>query len=139
MDNLPTRHYIDLLHARRAVDAARDKAEDLGISVVAAVVDPGGVVVTLDRMAGAPLLSLDVAVDKAWTAVSLGAPTQQVWDGIADQPDLVAGLAGRGRITLLGGGLPIIWNGSLVGAIGVSGGTAAEDVVCAESALAALG
>ncbi len=139
MDNLPTRPFIDLDHARVAVEAARAKATDLGISVVAAVVDPGGLVVTLDRMAGAPLLSMDLAVDKAWTAVSLGSPTQAVWDGVSARPDLVAGLAGRGRISLLGGGVPIVWNGTVVGAIGVSGGTAAEDVLCAESGVEALG
>ncbi len=139
MDNLPTRPFIDLDHARRAIVAARDQASELGIEVVVAVVDPAGLVVSLDRMAGAPLLSYDLAVDKAWTAVGLRTPTQAVWDGIADSPDLVAGLAGRGRTSLLGGGIPIVWNETVVGAIGVSGGTAAQDVICAESGVKALG
>jgi uncharacterized protein GlcG (DUF336 family) len=126
--------------ARRLIEAAEAKAAELGKPFVTAVVDDGGVLKALSRMDGAPLLSVQVAQDKAYTAVGFGLPTHGWHDFIKDDPPLAAGApSGIDRLVVFGGGYPIVVADQLVGAIGVSGGHYSEDMKVAEAALAALG
>ncbi|MDO5624613.1 MAG: heme-binding protein [Pseudomonadota bacterium] len=129
--------------AHTAVRAAVEKAGELGIRINVAVTDASGVLAAFLRMPGAFLHSVDIAIDKAYTAASFGWPTSQ-WEGIfASDPALARGMPHRPRIVVFGGGLPIREGGreggALIGGIGVSGGSAEQDEVCARAGLAALG
>ena len=126
--------------AHRLIAAAEAKAAELGKPFVTAVVDDGGVLKALSRMDGAPVLSVQVAQDKAYTAVGFGLPTHGWHDFIKDDPPLAAGApTGIDRLVVFGGGYPLMVEDQLVGGIGVSGGHYSEDMKVAEAALAALG
>lgn len=118
--------------------AAEQAATELGAAVAIAVVDDSGALKGFSRMDGAPLLSSDIARDKAVTAASFGVATHLWYDQIKDEPALVHGLGNASGFTLLGGGVPVRANGAVIGGIGVSGGSAEEDLAIAEAALKAL-
>ena len=102
--------------ARRLITAAEAKAAELGKPFVTAVVDDGGVLKALSRMDGAPLLSVQVAQDKAYTAVGFALPTHGWHDFIKDDPPLAAGApSGIDRLVVFGGGYPIVVADQLVG------------------------
>ena len=125
--------------AHRMIAAAEAKAGDLGKPFVIAVADDGGNLKALSRMDGAPLLSVQVAQDKAYTAVGFGMPTHGWHDFIKDDPPLADGApTGIERLVIFGGGYPIESGEQVVGAIGVSGGHYSEDQQVAEAGLAAL-
>jgi uncharacterized protein GlcG (DUF336 family) len=126
--------------AKAMIEAAERKAAEMGHPFVIAIVDESGVLKALSRMDGAALLSVQVAQDKAYTAVGFGMPTHGWHDFIKDDPPLAAGApSGIDRLVVFGGGYPIELDGQVVGAIGVSGGHYSEDMQVAEAALAALG
>ena len=125
--------------AMQAVTAANRCAEEIGVAVNAAVVDRGGNLLAFQRHNSAPLHSISIAIDKAYTAVSFGFPTSQWMTAIGDQPALREGLVQRERLVIFGGGLPIRAAGELVGAIGVSGAAETQDEACARAGLEAIG
>ena len=117
--------------------AARAAARDLGIEVAIAVTDAGGHLAAFERADAAPFLTGEIAIDKAWTAASFGLDTQ-TWSHVVAQP-ATAALAGHPRLMAVGGGVPIVVGGRVVGGIGISGGNAQQDHDAALAALAALG
>ena len=117
---------ITLAAADRATAAAVDFAAELGVAIVAAVVDPAAHPVSMRRMDGAPMLSIDVAVDKAWTVAAFGQSTEWWAELLAAEPSLGA-LGSNNRLMPIPGGVPIVVDGAVVGAIGVSGATAEQD------------
>ncbi len=124
---------------RRLIEAGAAHAAEMGKAFTIAIVDAGGVLKALERMDGAPLISVQIAQDKAYTAVGFGIPTAAWHDFIKDDPPLAAGAtAGIDRLVIFGGGFPITIDGELVGGIGVSGGHYSEDSDVAEAALRAL-
>ena len=126
--------------ARRMIAAAEDKARQIGVAMNIAVVDESGILKAFSRMDGAALLSVQIAQDKAYTAVGFGMPTHGWFDFIKDDPPLAAGAApGIDRLVIFGGGYPISVDGVVVGAIGVSGGHYSQDQEVAEAGLAAIG
>lgn len=126
--------------ALRAVGAAVAKAVELGVRVNVAVVDAAGVQAAFVRMTGAPLHSMDIATDKAYTAVSFGLPTGQWHEALARRSQAVRqGLVLRPRFVGFGGGRPIVVEGARIGGIGVSGGSEQQDEIIAEAGLQALG
>jgi uncharacterized protein GlcG (DUF336 family) len=125
--------------AMRAVAAAAQHAEKIGVRINAAVVDRGGNLLAFQRQNGAPLHSISIAMDKAYTAVSFGFPTADWMSLIGDQPQLREGLVQRERLVIFGGGLPIRLDGELVGAIGVSGASETQDEACANAGVEAIG
>jgi uncharacterized protein GlcG (DUF336 family) len=126
--------------AGRLIAAAEAKAAELGKAFATAIVDDGGVLKAFSRMDGAPLLSVQVAQDKAYTAAGFGMPTHGWHDFIKDDPPLAAGApSGIDRLVVFGGGFPIVVGEQVVGGIGVSGGHYSEDMQVAEAGLAALG
>lgn len=128
----------DLAH--RIVAAAEAKAAEMGIPFVIAVVDESGVLKAFSRMDGAALLSVQVAQDKAYTAVGFGMPTDAWHDFIKDDAPLAAGApTGIDRLVVFGGGYPIEVDGARVGAIGVSGAHYSQDMEVAKAGLAVLG
>lgn len=120
------------------VQAAVDEATKLGVKVNVAVVDASGHLLAFQRMSGAFLDSINIAQDKAWCAVSFKLPTGQWASIFSADPGLKDGLLGVPRFSALAGGVPLEWQGDIVGAIGVSGASEAQDVACAEAAAAAM-
>jgi uncharacterized protein GlcG (DUF336 family) len=128
----------DLAH--RVVAAAEAKAQEMGHPFVIAVVDESGVLKAFSRMDGAALLSVQVAQDKAYTAVGFGLSTDGWHDFIKDDPPLAAGATtGIDRLVVFGGGYPIKGDGHIIGAIGVSGGHYTQDMEVAQAGLTAAG
>ncbi len=124
--------------AASVVAAAVQKADELGIKINAAVVDRGGNLLAFQRMNGAFLHSIDIAIDKAYTSVGFGFPTGE-WMGILEESQVLReGIVHRDRLVIFGGGFPIEIDGEIVAAIGVSGGSEEQDEVCARAGLQAL-
>lgn len=131
---------LTLEAARRIVDAAVAEAQRLGIAVAVAVAGRAGDLVAFARMDGAPLLSSSIAQDKAYTVCAFnGLPTHAWWDLIKDEPALVHGITKTDRLIVFGGGVPVVVDGELVGAVGVSGGSAEQDRAVAEAGAGAVG
>jgi len=126
--------------AQLAAGAAVQAAEVLGVRVNVALVDAGGVLAAFLRMPGAPLHSVEIAIDKAYSAASFGLPTS-AWTQVLEEHSKAvrAGLVLRPRFVAFGGGLPILEAGLLIGAIGVSGGSEQQDEQIAQAGVAALG
>ena len=124
--------------AIKMVEAAHQKADQLGIAVTAAVVDEGGRLIAVGRMDKARPLSLDVAINKAYTAAAFQQPTEEL-AGLSQQSWFTSLITStQGRIMAVGGGLPIREPIGVVGAVGVSGGTAEQDQECCQAAATAL-
>lgn len=123
--------------ARTVIDAAVEEAARLGVAVVVWVVDPGGDDVAMVRMDGSPLLSRQVARDKAWTTVAFGQPTTW-WTDLIAADDSLAALGRGNRLMPVPGGVPLVVAGTLVGGVGVSGATSEQDAAIATAGAAAL-
>jgi len=122
--------------AQRMVNAAVAKARELGVTENVAILDDGGNLKAFSRMDGAPIPTIEMAQNKAYTAL-LGVSTQDFFNFIRSDPSLLAGIPTLARVAAWGGGFPIKVNGEVVGAIGVSGApTVQNDVDCATAALA---
>lgn len=118
--------------ALKALNAAHAQSLALGVPVNISVCDAAGNEVAFLRPDGAPLLSMGIARDKAYTVVAFnGLPTARWYDLIKDEPALLTGIVHRDRLVIFGGGVPILVDGVLVGAVGCSGGSAEEDAVVA--------
>jgi uncharacterized protein GlcG (DUF336 family) len=125
--------------AKAVIAAAERKAQEMGHPFVIAVVDDSGVLKAFSRMDGAALLSVQVAQDKAYTAVGFGMPSHGWYDFVKDDPPLAMGAApGIDRLIVFGGGYPITIGGTVVGAIGVSGGHYSQDMQVAQAGLSAV-
>ena len=131
---------IDWAAAHACVGAAVKAAGVLGVRVNVAVVDASGVLTAFLRMPGAPLHSVEIAIDKAYTAASFGLATSQ-WTAALQQHSSAVreGIVRRPRFVAFGGGLPVIENGQCIGGIGVSGATEEQDEAIAGAGLKALG
>lgn len=130
---------LGLGSANEIADRALAAAAEAGVAVCVAVVDRAGHPLVFKRQPGAPLHSIEIALDKAYTAVSFGRPTS-LWDKrLAEGSEMLRhGLMHRERFVGFGGGLPIKHDGQRVGAIGISGGSEAQDVAFCEAALAGV-
>ena len=120
---------IDYTDAKLIVDAIVERALQLQKAAVIAVTDAHGELIAFARMDGAPLASIRIAANKAWTAARDRKPTKDIGDKIRD-PEKGFDIAfyGDRRFVGWGGGIPIWKNGELIGAIGVSGLSSAEDI-----------
>ncbi len=126
--------------AAAATAAAARWATENGIRVNIAIVDSGGNLAAFLRMPGAFLHSIEIAIDKAYTAAGFGLPTAAWTEALATHsPAVRAGIPMRPRMVCFGGGLPIRHEGRVIGGIGVSGGTEHEDETCARAGLSAIG
>ena len=131
----PARRF-DLAAAKRIAERAEVRSAELGVPVVIAAADAGGNLMLLHRIEGALLASIEIAINKAWSAVAFQAPTATLGP-LATGDGPLPGLAdtNSGRVVLFGGGVPVHVDGELAGAIGISGGTAEQDVDIATCAL----
>lgn len=134
MSDIRDQRSITLDGATRALTTALQHAAAISVPVCVAVADPGGNLVSFARMDGAPLLSAQIAQDKAYSVVAFnGLATREWWDLIADEPALLHGIVKTARLTVFGGGVAITERGAVVGAVGVSGGSAEQDHEIAEA------
>jgi uncharacterized protein GlcG (DUF336 family) len=116
--------------------AARKKAEEIGVPMVIAVVDTGGNLIALKRMDDALLVSINIAANKAYTAVAVKMPTHELAEAARPGGPLFGiNTTDNCRIVIFGGGFPLKKGGEIVGGIGVSGGSVEEDMACAMAAL----
>lgn len=124
----------DLAH--RIIAAAEAKASEMGHPFVIAVVDESGVLKAFSRMDGAALVAVQVAQDKAYTAIGFGLATDAWFDFIKDDPPLALGAPSAiDRLVVFGGGYPIVIDGKIAGGIGVSGGHYTQDMDVAKAGL----
>jgi glc operon protein GlcG len=124
--------------ARACVDAALAKAGEMGLAVTVVVVDDGGTPKALERMDGAPLVSVETARLKAYSSAAIGVATDDFFAAISGDPSAVASFGTRPGLALIAGGIPLMVDGVLVGGVGVAGAmTGAEDRAIAEAAAAA--
>lgn len=121
------------------VEGAAAKAREMQVPMCIAITDPSGVLVQFQRMDRAPLLSVGIAQDKAYTAISFGMATHEWYEFIKNDPPLLHGIVHTPRLVVFGGGYPVRVDGAVVGGIGVSGGHYTQDMQVAEAALAAAG
>ncbi len=130
---------IDAATAQKMIEAAIAKSTELKKSMCIAVTNEAGQLKAFHAMDGAPHLSIEIAQNKAYTATSFGIPTHVWWDFIKNDPPLLHGITHTPRLVIFGGGYPVIEDGQMIGAIGVSGGHYAEDMEVARAALDAVG
>jgi uncharacterized protein GlcG (DUF336 family) len=136
MANVVRKHSISSELAQQMVNAAVKKAKELGVSENVVILDDGGNLKAFSRMDGAPIPTIEMAQNKAYTAL-LGVSTQDFFNFIQSDRSLLAGIPTLSRMAAWGGGFPIKVNGEVVGAIGVSGAPMVQnDVDCARAALA---
>jgi len=121
--------------------AARTAAEQAGVPMAFAVMDPGGHLLALVRMDGAPWITATVAQGKAWTAAAYGTPSAAQKEKMASMPNFAGALTTvtHGAYTPQTGAVPVYRDGVLLGAIGGSGGTGEQDEAAATAAVTALG
>ena len=132
-----TRPTLSALTSRVLVDAAVAEANAISVPVTVVVVDESGVTKQVLRMDGAPLVSVQTAVNKAYAAAAIGMPPDDFYAAIESDGAAVAEFATRPGLALIAGGLPVIADGGVAGAIGVAGAmTGAEDRRIAEVAVA---
>lgn len=132
---LPTRKTLTLDVARRVAAAAETEAKRNNWAVSVAVVDDAGHLMLFHRLDGAKLVATDIAIRKARTAVYFQGPTKSLEDEVAGGRTALLPIDG---FMPLEGGIPLIVEGVLVGAIGVSGVTGSQDAQCAQAGANAL-
>ena len=124
--------------AQRMIAAAQAKATEMGRPMVIAVVDGDGNLKAFSRMDGAPLLSVQISQDKAYTAVSFGMATHDWFEFVKNDAPLLHGIIKTDRLIIFGGGYPITMDAGIIGGIGVSGGHYSDDMEVAQAGLAGL-
>jgi uncharacterized protein GlcG (DUF336 family) len=126
--------------AQAVISACVAAATDRGGAYVIVVVDESGVLKAAVRMDGAPLLSVQVATDKAYTAVGFGMATDAWFDFVdGDAPLRLGAPTGIDRLVVFGGGFPLKDGDQIVGAVGVSGGHYSDDMEIAKAGVAVFG
>lgn len=131
---------LTLSLARQIADAVEARAVTMGIAITTCVLDPHGNLVLHHRMDGASLASVEVALRKAYTAVALGAPTGDLSEGaLPGGPFFGLNMVAGGRFVSWGGGIPCTADGTIIGSVGVSGGTSEEDMALAAGGIADAG
>ncbi|MEM7609132.1 MAG: heme-binding protein [Myxococcota bacterium] len=137
MSNVTLRPSLTDDAAARITEAAIREAHRLGVPQVVAVVDDSGILKSFRRMDGSPVASVTAAQHKAFTAL-LGVGSGDLFDAVRDSDALRSTLPNLPRMALIAGGLPVVVDGALVGAIGVGGRTLDQDLACALAGLEGL-
>jgi|SRR5687768_1804679 len=132
---LATKRVLTLMVAKKIADAAEAEALRRGATVVIAVVDDGGYLLVLERLDETQVASVEVGIAKARTAAIFRRPSKVFEDQVRDGRIAALGLPGAAPLQ---GGIPIVFEGKVIGAIGVSGNTPQEDEDIAKVGAAAL-
>ena len=127
---------LDLDDARKLIQGATAHAGEIGVPMCIAVTDESGQLIAFERMEGGKVTSTTIAIDKAFTASAAKKATHEY--GASSQPGAPAygiNSAIGGRLIVVGGGLPVLHDGNVVGAVGISSGTPAQDQAVAQAAI----
>lgn len=127
---------LDFNDAGRLLEGARARAAAIGVPMCIAITDAAGNLVAFERMDGGKVTSITIAIDKAYTAAAAKKATHEY--GAASQPGAPAfgiNSAIGGRLMVVGGGLPVVASGEVVGGVGVSSGTPDQDRDVAQAAI----
>ena len=130
---------LDISDAYRMIEGARVKAQEIGVPMCIAVTDESGTLIAFERMDGGKITSVQLAIDKSFTATGIQKGTDAL--GEVNQPGMPAhGISSTlgGRMVAVAGGLPITSDGAVVGGIGVSSGSPAQDFEVAQAGAAAF-
>ena len=133
-----TRTVLTLDGAAVMVEGARGRAEELGVPMVIVIVDESGELKAFARMDGAGVASIDLATGKAYTAAAFRSPTSALAERLGGDPARIASFTAMPNVVLLGGGLPIRVEDSVIGGIGVGGGSPEQDEEVAQAGIDAL-
>ncbi|WP_419959735.1 GlcG/HbpS family heme-binding protein [Psychrobacillus sp. BM2] len=127
---------ISLKMAKVLLEASEKKAKEMGLSENIAIVDEGGNLKGFLRMDNTKFGGIEIAIDKAWTSVAMQMPTSNLAEAAQPGgPSYGINTTNEGRIVVLGGGVPLVYNQKIVGGIGVSGATSAQDIEVANAAV----
>ncbi|MFL0583073.1 cobalamin adenosyltransferase [Solibacillus silvestris] len=124
--------------AKKMLEKAEVKGKELGMKFAISIVDKAGNLKAFSAMDGAPVLALEIAQNKAFSAAAYNRATHEWYDRLKDDPPLMEGLVHTNRLVIFGGGYPIQLNGECIGGIGVSGGHYTHDMQVCEAALELL-
>lgn len=128
---------MTLENARKVIEAAVKKAQEIKVAMNIAVVDEGNNLVAFSRMDGAWLGSIDISMSKAYTARAFDMPTKTLMPHCQPNQSLYGiHASNHGKIIIFPGGIPILFGDKVVGAIGVSGGAVEQDQMVAEAGVA---
>ena len=123
--------------AQILIDGAALKAQEIKVPMCIAVTDESGHLVRFDRMDGGKISSISIAIDKAFTGAAARRGTH-IYNELCvpGKPTFGIHMTNEGHFSIIGGGLPVWVGGEIVGGIGVSSGSAEQDQLCAEAAIA---
>lgn len=130
---------LDIEDAKKVISGARAKAQEIGVPMCIAVTDESGNLIAFERMNGGKITSINLAIDKSFTAAGVQKGTHVL--GEVNQPGKPAhGISSTlgGRMVVVAGGLPVLCEGEVVGGIGVSSGSPAQDLEVAEAGVQAF-
>jgi uncharacterized protein GlcG (DUF336 family) len=132
---------LTLDDATSLTTAARSAADEIGVPMSFAVMDAGGHLLAFVRLDGAPWVSADVAQGKAWTSAAYGVPSAAQKDKMEPMPNFATAVTAmtHGRFTPQTGAVPVYRDGTLLGALGASGGTGDQDEAACKSAVSQAG
>lgn len=138
MPNVVSSYRLTAGAALAGVQAAVNASETLGVKVAVSIVDAGGHLLAFWKADGAFLPSTQISQDKAYTSAGFYMSSGGLYDAIKAEADVLIGIANQARIAAFPGGLPIVYEGEVVGGIGVSGASAEQDQLCAQAGIEAM-
>jgi uncharacterized protein GlcG (DUF336 family) len=136
--NMHTFKTLSLEDANLILDAAQAKAEELRVPEVLCVADNAGYPIALRRLTGAKVTSVQIAMNKAFTAAGHRRPTHEYKNAHPGQEAFGIFTQHEGRFTVFVGGIPIFVDGQCVGAVAASGGNGEQDIAVCEAGIAAF-
>ena len=138
LENINFAPSLSLNKAVKLMSAVEDRARAMGKNIAVAVVNPEGNTVAVHVMDGAYLVSCDVAVKKAYTAVAVKMPTIEL-QKLCQPGETFYGLQANDKLVIFGGGVPLLHGDKIIGGLGISGGTGEEDHALCEYAQTLIG
>jgi uncharacterized protein GlcG (DUF336 family) len=129
---------LSLEEAELMLDAAQKKAEEMGVPEVLCVADSAGYPIALRRLNGGKVTSVQIAMNKAFTAAGHRKPTHHYKNALPGEEAFGIFTQHEGRFTVFVGGFPVVVDGQVVGSIAASGGNGEQDIACCEAGIAAL-
>jgi len=130
---------LSINEAKLMIAAAEKKSEQIGIPMCIAATDESGILLAFSRMDGGKVSSISIAIDKAFTASAAKNPTSFYNEMCRPgSPTFGIHTSNQGHFSIIGGGLPVTSGKSIVGGIGASSGTPAQDIEVAQAGLDAL-
>jgi uncharacterized protein GlcG (DUF336 family) len=129
---------LSLAEANLILDAAQKKAEEIGVPEVLCVADSAGYPIALRRLDGGKVTSVQIAMNKAFTAAGHRKPTHHYKNALPGEEAFGIFTQHEGRFTVFVGGFPIVVDGRVVGGVGASGGNGEQDIAVCEAGIAAF-